>query len=121
MTEDKSQPWDAFLLAQGRRERYENLPTELRRALEGMVTAACDLYDETFTDPLSSVGDIAERVQAAHSAPGGRSIRKGHERQARYLRSTLPHRLEGISTEMRAWVAGVKPRSAPRFRGRSAS
>lgn len=114
---DKMQPWDVFLLARNQRERYELLPAELRGAIEGMIGAAIDLYDETFSDPFSTVDAAPEKVQAQPTSPGGRRVNKGRNKQARYLRSTLPGRLEGMRTEMKQWIAGVeRPRTGPRFR-----
>lgn len=114
------QPWDVFMLSQDRRDRFDLLPAELRTAINSVIDAACDLYDDTFSDPLSAT-DAGEKVQAEHSSPGGRRVNKGRSRQARFLRSGLPARLERMSGEMRAWMAGVeRPRTGPRFRSKSA-
>lgn len=118
---DKAQPWDAFLRDVHKHERYDVLPGELRTAIDGLISAAVRLYEDTYSDPFSVDDEVAERVQAQPSSPSGRRVKKNRSHQKTFLERTLPNRLNDLSDDMRQRVAGVEePRTGPRFRTKSA-
>jgi hypothetical protein len=106
--------WRLFLQQPDLVERIALLPVELQRSLGGLLEAACDMAQEAYAIPYGGQ-DLGEKVQT--SGEGGSVRKTTNAHFARHLRNRLPHRIDGLRTEIRKLLCfDEAPRSGPRFR-----